>query len=203
MNTKGKKRNLVAVLVTAFTLFIQCAVDEPQPLEVMPNNGNIAERVSIAEIVSGIDESSQIYHREIMELQKLFDFSPEAQEAFLKALVVETALHYSYTSEGEFIWSTESWAGGTNVLDRLSNIQGSHNVRKRYYLEQLVATDDRFEILYSEHHFYGVNPCSLVMRGFWSVSIEDDNALLQKLSPLVHIEEAETAVYSQHDKRRS
>ena len=191
MNTKGKKRNFVAVLVTAFTLFIQCAVDEPQPLELMSDRGNIAERVSIAEIVSGIEESSHTYHREVMELQKLFDISPEAQEAFLKALVVEADLHYSYTSEGEFIWSTESWAGGTNVLGRLSNIQGSHNVRKQHYLEKLVAGDDRFEIVYSEHPLYVFGPPSLVMRGFWSVSIQDDNALLQKLSPLAQIEKEE------------
>jgi len=191
MNVKEKSRNvlLVLVAVASFSLFIQCAVDEP--LEVMSNSVSIAERISIAEVVSGIEESSQIYHSQMMELQKLFDISPEAQEAFQKAKLIETPLHYSYTSEGEFIWSTETWAGGRDVLSSLSIITNSHNVRKLHYLEQLVATDDKFELLWSGPHIHGVKLCSLVMRGFWSVSVWDDNALLQRLSLLAQIEKAE------------
>jgi len=190
MNVKEKSRNvlLVLVAVASFALYIRCAVDKP--IEDMSKSVTTTERVSTAEIVSLIDESAQTYHAEVMKLQKLFDISPEAQEAFQKALIVETALFYSYTSEGEFIWSTNPSAGGTNVLSALSIITGSHNNRKRHYLEQLVAADNRFELIWSEQHIHGVNLCSLVMRGFWSVSIWDDNALLQKLSLLAQIEEA-------------
>jgi len=166
-----EKKMTVSVVLVASLLFIRCAV----AVDETP------DRVSIAEIVSGIEESSQIYHREMMELQTLFDISPEAQEAFQKAKNVETALHYSYTSTGEFTWSTESWAGGTNVLSQLSIIQGSHNARKRRYLEKLVAADDRFEIFDSGQHLHGAALSYLVMRGSWSVSMYDDDALLQRL----------------------
>jgi hypothetical protein len=137
MNAKEKSRKvlLVLVAVASFALFIQCTFDKP--LEDMSNTSSsvsTAERISIAEVVSEIDESSQIYHSQIMELQKLFDISPEAQDAFQKALIVETNLHYSYTSEGEFIWSTDDSAGGSNVLSALSIITNSHNVRKLHYL---------------------------------------------------------------------
>jgi len=173
MNIKEKRRTVSAALVASL-LFIQCAVAVDEPPEVTPNRASIAE---ITEIISLIEESALTAYREVMELQKLFDISPEAQEAFLKTKILGAPLYYSYTSESEFIWSTRG--GGFYVPNRLSNIQGSHNARKRYYLEQLVAADDRLEILDSEP---SIKPDStLVIRGVWSASIYDDKALFESL----------------------
>ena len=171
-----KNRNVLAVLVALFAfMHIQCA-DEPTT-EVIP------ERVTIAETMLKIEESSQTYHCEMMELQKLFDISPDAQDKFQEAVILGKPLYYSYNEEGEFCYSAKHGAGGYNVQNRLSMIRGRHNARKYHYLEKLVASDDRFEIYYAWEHTL------FVMRNYWAVSVYDDNALLQKLSLLAQLEE--------------
>jgi hypothetical protein len=170
-----KKRNVLAVLVTLFAfMHIQCA--DELTTEVKP------ERVTITETMLKIEESSQIYHSQMMELQKLFDISPDAQDKFQEALILGKPLYYSYNEEGEFIYSAKHGAGGINVQNRLSVIRNGHNARKYHYLEKLVASDDRFEIYYAWEHTL------FKMRNYWAVSVYDDNALLQKLSLLAQVE---------------